>query len=467
MTGPSSRAWGLAPPLVDAQRRARSPWAIFAVSAGTAFLVTTDGTIAIAAFPALRVAFPESMPSDLSWVLNAYTILYSALLVPAGRVVDLRGARPAFLLGLALFTAASVGCALAAGPGSLILARIAQALGGALLTPASLALVLGAFASERRTAVVGLWGAAGALGAAVGPSFGGALIEAGGWRSAFLVNLPIGAVILALAWRRLPVTVPGASGERLDIPGVVLLAIGMGLLTWAIVAARESALAGTAAGSGLVSLAVYVLWARGRKNAVIDLGLFRNPTYGAATLATLAFGAAFSIMFLNSFLFLGGIWSFAEGRTGLAITPGPVMAIVGAIASGRLIGRVGHRTAIAAGAVVFAGVQLWYWATLAEAPAYWSLWLPGQIVGGLATGLLLTALSGAAVRDLDPARFGVGGAVNNAVRSLGGVLGTALAVLLVGEAGADLAAFRFVFLTLAALGALTALLGLRVPSKRR
>ncbi len=467
MTGPSARAATLLDDPAVVESRASSPWAAFAISAGSVFLVTVDSTVAVAAFPALREAFPAASPSDLSWVLNAYTVLYAALLVPAGRVVDLRGARPVFLAGLALFTVASVACGLATGPGFLIAARAGQAIGGALLSPASLALVLAAFAPERRIAVVGLWGAAGALGAAVGLSLGGVLTEAGGWRWAFLINLPIGAGLLLLAPLLLPRRTPGAGGERLDIPGVLLLLSGVGLITWTIVAPEEDGLATWAAAlGGVVLLGLYILWAHGRANAAIDLSLFANPTYADATLATLTFGLAFSMMFLTSFLFLLGVWNLSEGLTGLAVSPGPVLAIVGAAASGRIVARAGHRVAIAGAALAYAGAQVWYWTMLSEATVYWRLWFPGQVLGGLATGVLLTALAGAAVRDLGPARFGVGGAVNTAVRNLGGILGTTLAVLLAGEAGADLDDFRSVFLVLAALGLLTALLGLRVPPQK-
>ncbi len=153
----------------------------------------------MAAFPALRSSFAETSPATLSWVLNAYTILYAALLVPAGRLVDLHGAKRLFLFGVGLFTLASAACGMAPGTGSLIAARIVQAVGGAVLTPASLALILGAFPAEKRSAIVGLWSAAGALGAAVGPGAGAILIELATWRAAFLVNLPFGALILWFA----------------------------------------------------------------------------------------------------------------------------------------------------------------------------------------------------------------------------------------------------------------------------
>jgi len=447
-----------------------TPWSVFAVAGAAVFVVSVDATIAVAAFPALRSSSVDTSPATLSWVLNAYTILYAALLVPAGRLVDLHGARRLFLFGVALFTLASAACGMAPGTGSLIAARVVQAVGGAVLTPASLALILGAFPADKRSAVVGLWSAAGALGAAVGPGAGSVLIELATWRAAFLVNLPIGALILWFAAHRLPTLKGAAAGEGLDIPGIALIAGGVAALTWGVVQVEEAGLAAATvwgpalAGTGL--LVTYAVWARGRKDAAIDLSLFADRTYRLVTVASFVFGIAFSMMFLSSFLFLLQIWDFSQGLTGLAVTPGPLVVIAVAVASGRLVARVGHRAVLVAGGLLYAAAQGFVALQVTEIPAYFTLWFPMQIVGGTAVGLLLVGLSGAAVSGLSPARFGVGGAVNNAVRQLGGVFGTALAVVLVGQAGAGIEAFRAAFLCLAAIGLATALLCLPLSSTR-
>ena len=186
---------------------------------------------------------------------------------------------------------------------------------------------------------------------------------------------------------------------------------------------------------------------------------------GLVTVASFVFGIAFSMMFLSSFLFLLGIWGFSQGLTGLAITPGPLMVIAVAIVSGRLVARVGHRTVLVAGGMLYAAAQFWIATQVTESPAYLTLWFPMQIVGGTAVGLLLVGLSGAAVAGLTPARFGIGGAVNNAVRQLGGVFGTAVAVVLVGQVNADIEAFRTAFICLGLIGLATAVLCL--PVSRR
>jgi EmrB/QacA subfamily drug resistance transporter len=444
-----------------------NPWIVFAIASAAVFLVSVDATIAVAAFPALRASLSDTSPATLSWVLNGYTILYAALLVPAGRLVDLHGAKRLFLFGVAVFTLASAACGMASGPGSLIAARTVQAVGGAVLTPASLALILRAFPANKRSAIVGLWSAAGALGAAVGPGAGAILIELATWRAAFLVNLPVGALILFYAARLLPTLKGADAGEGLDIPGIALIATGVGALAYGLLQVEGAGFAATTVRApllvGVGLLIAYAFWARGRKGAAIDMSLFADRTYALVTVASFVFGIAFSMMFLSSFLFLLGIWRFSQGLTGLAVTPGPLVVIVVAIASGRLVARVGHRTVLVVGGVLYACAQFWVASQVTATPAYLTLWFPMQIVGGTAVGLLLVGLSGAAVAVLPPARFGVGGAVNNAVRQLGGVFGTALAVVLVGQTDAAIEAFRTAFLCLGGIGLATAILCLRLP----
>jgi EmrB/QacA subfamily drug resistance transporter len=444
-----------------------NPWVVFVIASSAVFLVTVDSTVAVAAFPALRASFTEASPAALSWVLNAYTILYAALLVPAGRLVDLHGSRRLFVFGVTLFTLASTACGLAAGTDSLIAARVVQAIGGAVLTPASLALILGTFAKEKRTAVVGMWSAAGALGAAVGPGAGAILIELATWRAAFLVNLPVGALILLFALRRLPAGPGAAAGEGLDLFGIGLIVLGVSTLTYGIVQIESAGITATNVWApslvGLVVMLGYAVWARGRTNAAIDTALFDDRTYALVTVASFVFGIAFSLMFLTSFLFLFQIWGYGQGLTGLAVTPGPVVVIIVAILSGRLVGRFGRHSVVVSGGCLFAAAQLWLASHATAAPAYLSLWLPMQLGGGVAIGLLLVGLSGAAVATLPPARFGVGGAVNNAVRQLGGVIGTAIAVVLIGRANAPIESFQQAFLGLAFLSLVTALIALSLP----
>ena len=445
------------------------PWPTFWAASGAVFLVSLDATIAVAAFPALRAEFPAATPALLSWTLNSYTILYAALLVPSGRLADLFGRKRLFLTGIAIFTVASAMCGLAIDPYTLIISRAGQAVGGALLTPSSLALVLGAFPPNKRAATVGLWSAVGALAAALGPAAGAALIEASSWRAAFLINLPVGLALIWLAKRNLIESRSPELGAPLDGPGIALLAAGAGALALAIVQSEAWGFAderiSIAALSGAALLAGYAVWARGRANAALDLSLFADRTYAFASLATLMFGVAFSIMFLSAYLFMIEIWNFSPPMAGLALMPGPLMVIPASILAGRLAGQIGHRPLIVAGGVLYALAQVLVIARAGDEPAYWTVWFPSQLASGLAIGLMLSSLAGAAVARLPASRFGVGGAVNNAIRQLGGVFGAAIAVALVGAVGPDLARFQASFMTMATLGLVVA--GLALPIDTR
>jgi len=442
-------------------------WRTFRIASAAVFLVLLDTTAVVAAYSPLREHFSAVSVADLSWTLNAYTVLYAALLVPAGRLADLNGRKRVFLQGLALFSLASAFCAWAPDIVTLIAARALQAVGAALLTPASLALVLGAFPREKRAAAVGLFSAVGALAAAVGPAFGSWIIELTSWRWVFLINVPLGLLAWVLARQHLQESTSPETGARPDWPGIALLTLGAGAIAWGIVRSESAGWTQplVALAAGTVLLLAFGFWARGRPGAALDLTLFEDRSFLFVNLATAVFGIAFTAMFLSSFLFLMGIWGYSQGLAGWAVTPGPLMVIPVAILSGRLAGRIGHRPLLVVGGVLYAVTQAWLSLSIGKAPDYLSIWLPAQLLTGIAIGLVLPALSGAAVANLGPTRFGVGGGVNNAMRQFGGAAGAALAVALVGHAGASLQQFQYLYALLGGLGLLTALLSLPVQTR--
>lgn len=446
----------------DGRAAAGKAWVTFWTASGAIFLVSLDVTSAVVTFPALRTYYPEASPALLSWVINASAILYAALLVPAGRLADLVGRKRIFVIGLAVFTGASVLCAAAPGVGWLIGARALQAVGGALLTPCALALVLDAFAPERRAAVMGLWSAVGALAATIGPTAGSILVDAFSWRAVFLANVPVGVIILVAALRNLGESRSPETGAGLDLPGVTLLVLATALLALGVVQSEEWGLvhAGVwgAITVGLALFGAYWMWARGRADAALDLTLFDERNYALATWASFLFGIAFSIMFLAGYLFMIEIWKFSPTHAGMALIPGPLMVVPSAILAGRLAGRIGHRPLILAGALLFATAQLSLMVRVTTVPEYWTVWFPSQLATGISIGMLLSCLTGAAVAQLAPARFGVGGAVNNAVRQLGGVIGSAVAVALVGATAPGLDRFEMCFLTVSVLALVSAAL---------
>lgn len=430
-----------------------------ALALGATFIVSLDSTALVAAFPALREHFVANSPAAVSWALNAYTLVYAALLVPLGRWGDHHGRRRAFLAGAALFALASLACALAPGLASLVAARAAQALGAALLTPAALALGLQSLPAPRRAAVLGLVGATGALAAAAGPVLGSCLIELSSWRAVFLLHLPACAWLIRLALR-LPADAPASRpAPATDWTGSLMLIAAVASLVLAgLHVDRPEHAAAALALLGAALLAAYVLHARRHPAPALDLRLFADRNYRFANLGALVFGAAFGLMFFSSFLFLTGVWGYAQGRAGLAAAVGPLLVVPFALLGGRWAARRGHRPVLVAGGALFALGQLWYRLRLESAADYLGVWLPGQLATGAAVGLVLPALAGAAAAGLPDHALGSGNAVHSALRQLATVFGVALGVALVGAPGAATPRFLQAHALLAFAGLLTALL---------
>ena len=448
-----------------------SPWPVFWVASIATFLVSLDTTMLFAAFNALRHAFVGASSADLSWVLNAYTVVYATMLIPAGGLADTHGRKRVFLFGVALFLAASAACGLAGNVAWLIAARVIQAVGAALLTPASLSIVLAAFPQTKRAVVVSLWGAVGGLAAAVGPSAGSFVIDNFGWPWAFYINLPLGGIAL---WRGATLLVESeTAGKRRNVDGVgmALLILAVGTVTLAIVESGEPAWSRVElemlSATGLLAVAAFVAWARKAKAPLVDLALFHNRTYRYVNLATLTFGTAFSMMFLTFFFFMINIWHLSLPQAGLAVTPGPLLVMPTAIITGRLATRLGHRRFLVGGSLLYACSSLWFFLVPGIEPHYVSQWLPGLVMSGIAVGLVLPSLSAAAVSHLPLAHYAVGSAVNQATRQIGSVLGVALTVALLGHAALQRVDFNALYCLHGVLALLTGLLCLPIDTKPR
>lgn len=422
-----------------------------------------------AAFDALRRSFEDSSATELSWVLNAYTVVYAAMLIPSGGLADAYGRRRIFRLGLAVFVGASLACGAAPSVGWLIAARILQALGAALLTPASMSIVLAAFPIEKRAVAVSLWGAVGGLAAAVGPSLGSWVTHHAGWPWAFYINLPVGLWALWRSDSRIEEKVKPVQPRRVDTVGLLLLMAAVSAVVLAIVESgearwRSESVAAVASGGVLTGLA-FVLWARSRPDALIDLSLFQHRTYSFVNAATLVFGTAFSMMFLGFFFFMIGVWHYSLPLAGLAVTPGPLLVMPTAIMTGRLASRLGHRRFLVGGSLLYAGSSLWFLLVPGSEANYLLHWLPGLVMSGIAVGLVLPSLSAAAVSRLPSAHFAVGSAVNQATRQIGAALGVALTVSLLAHPVLQRADFNALYLLHAALALMTGLLCLPVDTR--
>ena len=451
-------------PAVAAETHAHpiSPWPVFWISSVAAFLVSLDATMLYSAFGALRAGFPAATAAEMSWVLNAYTVVYAAMLIPAGGLADTHGRKRVFLFGVALFIIASAACGMATSVGWLIAARVLQAVGAALLTPASLSIVLAAFPQNKRALAVSLWGAVAGFAAAVGPSLGSFVVESVGWPWAFFINLPIGALSLWRGAALLSESARPTARRKVDLVGMALLIIAVGAITLAIVESESPAWTpqqlAAAAAAGVIALVAFIVWARTVREPLVDLGLFRHRTYSAVNAATLSFGIAFAMMFFTFFFYMSEVWHYSPALAGLAIAPGPLMVIPVAIVTGRLAGRYGHRPFLVGGALLYAVAGLWFMLVPGAEPSYVAHWLPGLFLSGASVGLVLPSLSGAAVSRLPAQHYAVGSAVNQATRQIGAVIGVAITVLLLGHGALQRSDFDAVYGLHIALALLTAVL---------
>ncbi|MET0964294.1 MAG: MFS transporter [Noviherbaspirillum sp.] len=446
-----------------------SPWPTFWIASIAVLLVSIDTTVLYAGFGALLHAFPDSSAADLSWVLNAYTVTYAAMLIPAGGLADVHGRKRIFLIGAAIFIIGSGACGAAGSVGMLVAARVVQAVGAALLTPASLSLILDAFPQNKRAVAVSLWGAVGGMAAAIGPSLGSLIIDRMGWPWAFYINLPIGAVSLVFGAAVLIESRILGKVQRIDFIGMLLLVTSVGAAALALTQhesaswsrASISALAVTAG----VALLAFIVWASKASYPLVDLKLFRDRTYSAVNLATLSFAMAFAMMFFAFFSYMTSIWHYSLPLAGIAITPGPLMVVPTAIISGRFAAHLGHRPGLVIGSLVYAASGLWLALVPGTTPAYWTQWFPALILSGIGVGMVLPSLSGAATAQLPQNQYGVGSAVNQAVRQIGSVLGVAITVVLIGHAGLSRADFSQLYVLHVALALLTGVLCLAVNTR--
>ena len=437
--GAGAGSFGASPTASASTRSGPSLWPVFAVTSLGAFVVSLDLSIVNVAFPAMAQAFPEASRSELAWVITAYSIAFGSLLVVGGRSGDRNGLRRVFFAGLATFTLGSALCGLAPSVASLVAGRVLQGVGAAFTLPSSVGLLLAAVPQERRSQTVALWGGVGALAVATGPSLGALIVAHAGWRWAFYVNLPVGA--LAWLWGRsvLPNPAPAraAAAERPDYLGALLLSLTVATLTLAISEGggwgwTDPRVVTAAIAAPLLGV-LFVLRSSLHPAPVLDLALFRERSFAVANLATLAYAMGFFAMLLGNILFLTDVWHYSITRAGLAVTPGPlVVALVSGFA-GRLAVRVGFRAVLLPGSLCFAAGLLWFAVSVGAEPAYLRQWLPGTLLIGLGIGLTFPVLSAAAVSSLPAERFGVGSAVNQTARQVGGSIGIAVLVLILGR----------------------------------
>lgn len=414
----------------------REPWVVLACTSLAVFAVFLDTTILFVAFPDLTATFPSISTSDLSWVLNAYTIVFAAALIPAGRLADRMGRRRVFLAAVVLFTLGSVLCGAAPTVPLLVTARVLQALGAAALIPASLAIVLQSFPREKVPVAVAIWGAVGAVAGATGPTLGAFIVEQWSWRWAFYINLVVGLVSFLLARRHLPEGKEQDPRPLPDAVGVATLVVGAALVSLGIVKSAEWGWVDETTFAvllaGLLLLGAFVVRCRRVTNPLVDLELFVLPGFRWGNLAMLVFSISFNALFFTNVQFLVRVWDYSILEAGLAVSPGPASVAVLAPFFGRLAGRVGQRALLIPGGLVLALAGTWSVARIGAEPDLLGTWLPASLLGGLGVALCLPQLSSASVQELPPDQRASGSAISQSLRNLGATFGVALVVAFLG-----------------------------------
>ncbi len=455
---------------VTAEPVPREAWLALAVGTATAFLVVVDVSVVNVAFPSIADDL-GSGAAGLSWIVSGYSVSLASFLLLAGRLADRMGRKRVYLAGLATFVAASLICGLAVNTGMLIGARVVQAIGGAALFPASLALALPLFPASRRAMAIGWWGSMGALGAAFGPSIGALFIDWFSWRAIFLLNVPTGVVLFAMATRFFSESLDArARDERLDLIGVPIGTVGVALIMVAIVQGEDWGYADArAVGFFLVgaTLLPLLIWrSLTHPRPLLDLALFRIRSFWSSTGAFFLYSLGFVAGFLMNSLLMQRLWDYSVLETGFGLTPGPLVATLLSAPAGRYADRWGHRWLVSAGCALCAGSYLLLLVRLDSEPSYLTVFLPANLLLGVGVGLSIASMTSAALADVGPERFAVGNATVRTIQQVGGAIGIAAVVALFGDpAIADaVPAFRHAYLwVVVAFGAAAAAMVVTFP----
>ena len=402
-------------------------WLTLVAVAFGLFMIMLDNTIVNVALPSIQRDLGIGI-SELEWVFNGYALTFGVLMLTGGKLADLLGRRLIFIVGLVIFAGASLACGLATTGGVLIGARVVQGVGSALMNPATLSIITATFPPRQRGMAIGIWAGVAAMALAIGPLAGGLITEHIGWNWIFFINVPVGVV--AILFTRLVVdeSRDTSAEQRLDLPGLLASGIGLFALTYALIEANtygwtSGRIVGLFAVAA-VGLGVFVLLELRQRVPMLDLTLFKNGTFAGANTVMLLVGLAmFGVFFYNS-LFIQNIMGYSAVQTGATFLPMTMLIILVAPAAGKFSDRVGSRWLMAVGMILLS-VSLFTFSRLDAAADFWSL-LPGLLVGGFGMAFVMTPTTAAAMGSVSIDKAGVGSAVLNSMRQVGGSLGIAV-----------------------------------------
>ncbi|MEX2612513.1 MAG: MFS transporter [Gaiellaceae bacterium] len=396
-----------------------------AVSLGL-FMIMLDNTVVNVALPSIQRDLDTDL-SELQWIVTGYALTFAALMLIGGKVADAYGRRLIFVVGIAVFTIASLWCGLAGSGDALIAARVLQGAGAALMNPATLSIIAAAFPARQRGTAIGIWAGVSALALAIGPLVGGLITEHLNWNWIFFVNVPIGVLAVAASFLFIDES-RDETHVRLDLPGLATSAVGLFALTYALIEANTYGWTSTRIVGAFVlaaaALVAFYLLERHQRSPMLPLELFRNRTYAGANLVMLLVALAmFGIFFFLS-LYMQNVLGYSAIQTGAAFLPMTILIILVAPIAGRTSDRIGSRGLMTAGMILIAA-QLLYFSRIDQDTTFWSL-LPAFLVGGIGMSLTMTPSAAAATRSVPVDKAGVGSAVLSASRQFGGSLGIAI-----------------------------------------
>src|SRR6184192_813114 len=412
--------------------RARTnPWLVLLVLTTGFFMIMLDTTIVNVAIPAMSTGLNTTLDQIL-WVLNAYILVYAVLLITAGRLGDLYGQRNLFAIGLFVFTVASALCGFSQNPTQLIAARILQGVGGALLTPQTLAILTTIFPPERRGAAFGIWGGVAGLATVAGPTVGGAIITYIDWRWIFFINVPIGIAALIATFAIIPDLRPGRH-HGWDILGIILATAGLfaivfGLIegqrySWGQIQSYAITIPELIAG-GAALLVIFIIWERFQSEPLMPLSLFKNRNFAIANWIAAAISFGMLSMFLPFTIYLQSVRGFSALVAGLTLAPMSITSMFTAPFAGRLADRIGGKYILMTGISLFT-IGMCSIALVAGPDSTWINFLAPAIVAGAGMGMTFAPMTTVAMRNIQPRIAGAASGVLNTTRQLGAAIGSA------------------------------------------
>lgn len=414
----------MSPTIFSGERR--KWWTLAAVAFGL-FMIMLDNTVVNVALPSIQRDLGVSL-SELEWVVAGYALTFAALMLIGGKLADMIGRRLIFIVGIAVFTFASLLCGLSDSGTMLIAARILQGAGASLMNPASLSIITATFPPRQRGTAIGIWAGVSAMALAIGPLVGGLLTEHLSWHWIFFVNVPVGIVGIVASYFLIDETRDESAAQSFDVPGLLTSALGLFALTYGLIEANSygwtSGRILAAFAIAVVSLVSFVLLERHQRVPMLDLTLFRSRTYVGANLTLLLVALAMFGVFFFVSIYMQTVLGYSPTQSGAAFLPMTLLIIVVAPQAGRLADRIGSR-ALMTGGMLLVGVHLLIFSTLGADSTFWNL-LPALLIGGVGMALTMTPATAAAMKAVPRDKAGVGSAVLNAFRQVGGSTGVAM-----------------------------------------